>query len=109
MPPGQLRAAPKKGEAYILQGDSELADTWIVQNDDRETIDTMTKKFKEDNTACESVLVFMADEDMMERDVFQIQLPRASLLFCLFHTLRTFRRLIRTHKIGITSADIRQK
>ena len=88
-----------------MTGESEIAALWIVQTEDRETVDTMTTKFKEHNPAWDHVHVIMADKDMVERDVFRTQLPDASLMICLFHTLRTFKREIATDKMGITAAQ----
>ena len=34
----------------------------------------------------------MADKDIGERDAVKSALPPASVLICLFHALRTFRR-----------------
>ena len=47
----------------------------------------------------------MADKDIGERDVLKQSLPDASVLICLFHTLRSFRREITCEKMGITSGQ----
>ena len=43
--------------------------------------------------------------DFIERDALKAEFPDASILICLFHALRTFRREITSDKLGITSAE----
>lgn len=81
---------------WNLTGESEIAALWIVQSEDRQTVDSMTSKFRRHNPAWNRVRVIMADKDMVERDVFRTQLPEAQLMICLFHTLCTFKREIIT-------------
>lgn len=47
----------------------------------------------------------MADKDIQERDVIKQCLPNVSVLVCLFHTLRSFRREISCEKLGISSGQ----
>lgn len=47
----------------------------------------------------------MSDKDFMECQAFAKCFPNASLLICLYHTLRTFRREITVEKMGITSSE----
>ena len=47
----------------------------------------------------------MADKDLKEQDVIRNELPNASILICLFHTLRTFIREITCDKMGITAGQ----
>jgi zinc finger SWIM domain-containing protein 3 len=47
----------------------------------------------------------MADKDFIERDALKAEFPEVSILICLFHVLRTFRREITTEKQGITAAE----
>ena len=47
----------------------------------------------------------MADKDIGECDVLKQSLPNASVLICLFHTLRSFRREITCEKMGITAGQ----
>ncbi|XP_014672678.1 PREDICTED: uncharacterized protein LOC106813130 [Priapulus caudatus] len=86
-------------------GVSEIVALWLVQHEDRLTLENMIRIFKEKNSSWEGVQVVMADKDMVERDVMIQEMPGISLLICLFHTLRTFRREISTDKMGITPAQ----
>ena len=61
--------------------------------------------FKKHNSAWKSVRILMSDKDMTERHVLAESFPDASLLICLFHTLRSFRREILVEKMGITSGQ----
>ena len=46
------------------------------------------------------IRVFMADKDIGEWDVLKRCFPNASVLICLFHTLRTMRREVTCDKMG---------
>ena len=58
--------------------------------------------FKKFNPQWPEIRVIMADKDVKERDVIREVFPRASVLICLFHTLRTFRQEVTSDKMGIT-------
>ena len=57
------------------------------------------------NPEYEKTRVVMADKDIGERDVIKEALPKASVLICLFHALRIFRREISSDKLGITAGQ----
>ena len=63
------------------------------------------ESFKRHNPAWIKTTVIMSDKDFTERQAFTKCFPNASLLICLYHTLRTFRREITIEKMGITSAE----
>ena len=64
----------------------------------------MITTFKKRNPRWRDIHV-MADKDINERYVIKTTLPEASLLICLFHVLRSFRREISCDKMGITSGQ----
>ena len=43
----------------------------------------------------------MSDKDFIERAVFSTEFPQATLLICLFHTLRSMRREVTCDKLGL--------
>ena len=47
----------------------------------------------------------MSDKDFNKREVFSKCFPTASLVICLYHTLRSFQTEIACEKMGVTSAD----
>ena len=61
--------------------------------------------FKSYNPSWKYVRVIMTDKDITERDVLKTSLPKAELLICLFHTMRTLRREIAVEKMGITTGQ----
>ena len=65
----------------------------------------MIATFKKRNPRWRDIRVVMADKDINERHVIKTALPEASLLICLFHVLRSFRREISCDKMGITSGQ----
>ena len=63
------------------------------------------ESFKRHNEAWTKTNLIMAHKDFTERQAFSKCFPSASLLICLYHTLRTFRREITVEKTGITSSE----
>ena len=86
-------------------GESEVVSAFIVTNEEEQTIHSMIQTFKEHNPAWELVTVALTDKDMVERKTLTSEMPAISLLICLFHVLRTFKREITTEKMDITSAE----
>jgi hypothetical protein len=83
-------------------GQSQMVALWIVKSEDRQTILKMFDILKQQNDTSGTKVV-MADKDWIERDVAHEALPQASLLICLFHTLRTFGREISERRMpGLT-------
>ena len=48
----------------------------------------------------------MADKDLNERETIKCAFPNATVLICLFHTLRTFKREVTSEKMGITQGEV---
>lgn len=86
-------------------GQSEIVSVCILVCEDVESIQWMFEVFKKHNSHWSSIRVVMADKDIKERDTVKKMLPDASVLICLFHTLRTFRREVNSEKMGITSGE----
>ena len=86
-------------------GQSEIAATFMLLEENEASIASMVGFFKKHNSRWESVRVLMADKDMTEREVFASAFPQAKLLICLYHTFRSFRREIVIDKMGITSGQ----
>ena len=86
-------------------GESEIVAVWMVVTEDAISIRQMAEIFKKHNCRWSDTVTIMADKDFIERDAFKAEFPEASILICLFHVLRTFRREITTDKLGITAAE----
>ena len=52
----------------------------------------MAASFKSHNSNWSQTKVIISDKDFTERMVFKKEFPDASLIICLFHTLRTLKR-----------------
>ena len=81
--------------AYLIlcvdsNGQSEVFSACLLVVEDSTTMLWMMGMFKKLNSQWNNVRVVMADKDMGERDVLKRSLPNASILICLFHTLRGF-------------------
>ena len=83
-------------------GQSEIVGVCLLVSEDVVSMKWMLDAFKKNNVKWSDTRVIMADKDIKERDVIKETLPDVSVLICLFHTLRTFRREITSDKMGIT-------
>lgn len=86
-------------------GQSEIAAVCLLVQEDATSVTWMVETFKKLNLNWEKVRVIMADKDIGERDVLKKSIPNASVLICLFHTLRSFKREITCEKMGISSGQ----
>lgn len=81
-------------------GLSEIVTVCILVSEDAKSIEWMLETFKKFNSRCCDIRVVMADKDIKERDTVKNLFPGTTVLICLFHTLRTFRREITGEKMG---------
>ena len=86
-------------------GMSEVVFVCLLVSEDENSISWMIDTFKRLNSNWIKTTVVMADKDIRERHVIKNLLPSASVLICLFHALRTFRREISCDKLGITAGQ----
>ena len=70
-----------------------------------DAISKMVSTFKSFNSSWEKTKVVLSDKDFTERNVFQIEFLAASLIICLFHTMRSFKREISCEKMGLRSGE----
>ena len=75
---------------------------WLIADESGTTIQSMADLLIEHNPCTKNIKVVMADKDFNEIEVFANAFPQASLLICLFHTLRTFKREVTVEKMVIT-------
>ncbi|XP_047142281.2 uncharacterized protein LOC124816845 isoform X2 [Hydra vulgaris] len=85
--------------------ESEVAAVGLITNEDAASLSWFVETFKKNNCSWSKTNAIITDKDLNERDVLRASFPDASLLLCLFHTLRTFNREISTVKLGITSGQ----
>ncbi|XP_065684306.1 uncharacterized protein LOC124807723 [Hydra vulgaris] len=86
-------------------GESKVAAVGLITNEDAASLSWFVETFKRNNCSWSKTNAIITDKDLNERDVLRASFPDASLLLCLFHTLRTFNREISTVKLGITSGQ----
>lgn len=95
---------------YVLlcidgNGESEIVCFWLVYHEDKATFTKLMSEFKKHNKSWSDIQCIMSDKDMVERDVLKEEIPSASLLICLFHTLRSMKRELSCDKLGISIAE----
>ena len=81
-------------------GLSEICGAALLANEEEETLRWLLSVFKEENSKSCEVRAFMTDKDITERQVIKELFENASLLICLFHTLRSFKREVSVKKNG---------
>ena len=86
-------------------GQSEIIAVCLLVTEDASSMTWMMDTFKKHNVNWDRICVLMADKDIGERDVLKQCMPNSSVLICLFHALRSFRREITCEKMGITSGQ----
>lgn len=86
-------------------GQSEITGVCLLTSEDADSMKWMIEVFKRCNNGWKHTRVVMANKDIQERDIIKQCLPQSSVLICLFHTLRSFRREISCEKMGITSGQ----
>ena len=85
-------------------GESEIVAVWMVVTEDAVCIRQMANIFKKHHQRWSNTVKIM-DKDFIERDALKAEFPDATILICLFHVLRTFRREITSDKLSITSTE----
>ena len=79
-------------------GQSEITSVCLLVSEDAESMKWMIDVFKKHNSEWTRIRVVMGDKDIGEQDVIKQCFPNSSVLICLFHTLRSFRREITCEK-----------
>ena len=86
-------------------GQSEIVAIYLTSNETCEALTKMVSCFKASNPAWQKIRVILTDKDIVERAVFSDEFSDATLLLCLFHTLRNFRREVTCDKMGIRPGE----
>ena len=84
---------------------SEIVSMFLTVLESQPAIAKMVQAFKRHNSNWSSTRVVISDKDFTERAVFQAEFPDASLIICLFHTLRSFRREVSCEKLGLRPGE----
>ena len=95
---------------YVLlaidgNGLSEIVGIFLTSVENEDAITRMVSTFKSFNSSWEKTKVVLSDKDFTERNVFEKEFPMASLIICLFHTMRSFRREISCEKLSLRSGE----
>lgn len=86
-------------------GHTQTVCVGVLLDETAASLKWLLSKFKELFPAWNNIRCFMADKDLLERDLLKEYFPNAKVLICSFHTLRTFRREIACSKMNITSSE----
>ena len=86
-------------------GQSEIVGAFLTTLETEGVIRKMVRAFKAENPSWASTKVVITDKDFTERAVFQKEFPSASLLICLFHTLRSMKPEVTCEKLGLRPGE----
>ncbi len=86
-------------------GQSEIVGAFLTAIETQEAITKMVQVFKSHNPNWSQTNVIISDKDFTERAVFQKEFPTASLIICLFHTLRSLKREVTCEKLGLLPGE----
>lgn len=86
-------------------GQSEIVAAYLTTLETEEAISKMVRTFKSHNSHWSETTVVISDKDFTERSVFEKEFPDASLIICLFHTLRSMRREVTCEKLGLLPGE----
>ena len=81
-------------------GMSEIGAMFMLADETKDFIESTINIFKKYSPKWTDTKVIMSDKDFNEREAFTKLFIDASLVICLYHTLRSFRREITTEKNG---------
>ena len=92
---------------FVIDGDglSEIPALFILADELKSTVESIVKIFQKHNEFWTETEVIMSDKDFVEREAFSKCFANASLLICLYHTLRSFRQEVTCENIVIISAE----
>lgn len=82
-------------------GCTEVVCVAVLVQEDAACLTWLLAKLKDLNPAWVNTKCIMSDKDLLERDVLRKSFPSSSLLICVFHTLRTFRKEVSCAKLNI--------
>ena len=74
-------------------GESEIADIGLLVSENAESLRWLLNA------------VIMADKDLNERQILKECFPTASVLICLFHTLRSFKRELSDKRFSLSESQ----
>ena len=86
-------------------GQSEIVAAFLTTLETHEAITAMVQAFKLHNPNWSHTKVVISDKDFTERSVFEAEFPGASLIICLFHTLRSMKREVTCEKLGLRPGE----
>ena len=85
-------------------GENEIAGVGLLMSENAESLRWLLSVFKGNNVN-DQPRVIMADKDFKERYILKECFPTASVLICLFHTLRSFKRELSDKRFSLSESQ----
>lgn len=87
-------------------GRGQVAGVGLLATEERDVLTWMLEVFKKGNgEACNKIKCFMSDKDLTERNVLKELFPVVPTYICIFHTLKTFKKIINSSSMNLTSDE----
>lgn len=87
-------------------GRGQIAGVGLLSTEERDVLYWMLQAFKTDNEeSWRGIKCFMTDKDLTERDVIKELFPTVPTYICIFHTLKTFKKVVESTNINLNKEE----
>lgn len=87
-------------QALSGTGRAEIVGVAIIPSEDRLTLTWIANMFKKHHgDSCSKMKCMMTDKDLTERNAFKEVYPGVIFYLCIFHTLKTFKKVVKNVKL----------
>lgn len=86
-------------------GQGQVAGLFLLAHETSINISHMLSIFKKINPDSENIDVIFTDKDFSERNALSEVFPKAKLLLCFFHTLKTFKSKVTCSNMGLSGEE----
>ncbi|XP_044587020.1 uncharacterized protein LOC123266707 [Cotesia glomerata] len=87
-------------------GRGQVVGVGLLATEERNVLEWMINAFKKDNEeSCKNIKAFMTDKDLTERDVLKEIFPDVATYICIFHSLKTFKKVVNSSNMNLNSDE----
>lgn len=87
-------------------GRGQVVGVGLLATEERNVLEWMINAFKKDNEeSCNNIKAFMTDKDLTERDVLKEIFPDIATYICIFHSLKTFKKVVNSLNMNLGSDE----
>lgn len=83
-------------------GRGQIVGVGLLSTEERDLLSWMLQEFKKDSDeSWQRIKCFMTDKDLTERDVLKELFPAVPTYICIFHTLKTFKKVVESSNMNL--------